>query len=1180
MAESTAANRGDERSFFYLVGAMFQGAFSDNLYRLALVMMVVGMARQEASTAEAANDLAASYQGVLGALFMLPYVLAVSLAGWLSDRFSKTSIVVWTKALEIVVMGLATLAFVFGEPLLGPIKGVWLSVPILFLMGLQSSLFSPARYGIVPELLPEHRLGWANGIMQGAIFLAIVLGTIAGPVLFDLFEGTPYLVGVVLMLCGAVGLVATKRIAVMPVANPAAAFVIDPVRPVWRGTRRLMEDVGTRWATFGIVVWWLVAMALQAAAVLMATNVLGLEPTGVGIALVPVVVAQGIGCFLASYFCSARIELGLVPFGAAGMFLTGVLAWWFMPGAEQVAMWRAEGVVPSIYLYGIPIAIALVGFTMGFFIVPLEAFINERTETGERGSIWATMNVLSALGTIVGAILTPAITALRSDPADVFLASGLMMALTGAVICVRFPRLPLRFMVLAFLRSRYRVVAQGMENVPRTGGALLAPNHQSYLDGILIAAALDRPVRFVMSQMVYRLWYVRPFAALTRSIPIEQNQSPRELISALRAAGEEIEKGGVVCIFPEGQLTRNGQMMPFRRGVERIMKDLRAPIIPVAIDGAYDTDWALRRGRRSGSRNGGWFHRGLVSVVFGKPLPSSTPPDELRRVVAELRLDAFAARRTDAVPLHRMAMQSLRSQPTALLYSDHNGEELVPNHRVLTAVVALGHRLAPLWKSEECIGLLLPPSIGSLAVNIAALLGGRVPVNLNYTTSPQIMAETCRSASIRLIITSRVFVEKAKLELPEGSTVVYLEDIRKELTGGEKLTAMIHALFLPIPALERSLGRAKPANLDDLATLIYSSGSTGTPKGVMLTHWNIISNIAGTLQYVECDGPSVRFLGALPFFHSFGYMSTLWLPLVRKVGVSFYPNPLDGKAIGAVVERYKVTHLFATPTFLSTYIRRVEPGQFGSLRFVLTGAEKLKDFVVTGFRERFGIEPIEGFGATECSPVVALNGQDYREPGIYQVGTKRGTVGQPIPAMCVRIVDLTTGEPVGSDQSGMLLVRGHSVMQGYYGQPEKTAEAFEQGWYRTGDIASLDEDGFLTIRDRLARFSKIGGEMVPHVRIEEALHLAIGTTEVAFGVTSVSDDKRGERIVVLYTVPEAKAREACDQLSRPEFNLPPLWIPKFADFVPIPEIPALGSGKMDLRAMKSFAAEAVTKRGG
>jgi acyl-[acyl-carrier-protein]-phospholipid O-acyltransferase/long-chain-fatty-acid--[acyl-carrier-protein] ligase len=1162
--------REDRRSFYFLTAAMFQGAFSDNMYRLILIMMSVDVAKRFATSSAEANTLAQNFQSFLSILFILPFVLAVSFAGWMADRYSKTSVVRWTKLLEVGVMALGAGVFALGP------DGLWFGGAVLFLMGLQSALFSPARYGIMAEQLPSDRLGWGNGLIQGLIFFAIVLGTVLGPVLYEWLETRLWIAGLVLVALGVVGYFCTLRIAHVPAAAPNQPLLIDPVRPVLLATRHILADLGERWSTAGMICWWMAAILLQGGAVQVAINVLGLSPAETGLALLPIVIAQGIGCFISSHLCRDRVELGLVPFGALGMFVMALITWALIPtDAALREILQKHSEVPSLYLYGIPLLLSLTGFTMGFFIVPLEAFMNQRCDPKERGSMWAALNVLTAIGMMVGAGLAVAIVYLRSSVGDIFLAVSLLMGAAGFVICWKFPRLPLRGLVLLFLKSRYRVVVKGIENVPAEAGCLLAPNHQSYIDGILIASTLDRPVRFIMSSQVYHSWFVYPFARLTETIPIEADQSPRQLVQALRKAADHIRAGGIICIFPEGQLSRNGMMMPFRRGMERIMKDLDAPIVPVAIDGAYDTNWAMRRGERSTNRNGGLIRRGLLAVHFGTALPAHTPGAIVRQRVGELLHDAFGERRCDADVLHRMGIRSLRRRAFEKSYSDHNTPSTIPNFRILAGVAILGGRLRSVWGNDECVGLLLPPSNAALILNIAASAGGRIPVNLNYTSSAQILAETCRAAGIKVIVTSRLFVEKAKLTLPEGTTVVYLEDERAKITSKDQVLGILRGMFFPISSLERYLGRTVPATLDDVATLIFSSGSTGQPKGVMLTHWNLVSNIAGTLQYVETEGNDVRFLGILPFFHSFGYNATLWLPLYRGIGVSYHPSPLDSKVIGALVEKYKVTHLFGTPTFLSNYARRVEPGQFGSLRFVLTGAEKLKEFIVIGFKERFGIEPIEGFGCTECAPTVSLNGQDWRGAGIYQVGVRRGTVGQPIPAMVVRVVGLDDGLPVPPGESGMLLVRGHSVMKGYYGMPEKTAEALVDGWYKTGDVASLDEDGFLTIRDRLARFSKIGGEMVPHVRIEEALQQASGAQEPVFAVTSLPDDKKGERLAVLYTLTKEKAKEACDALGSADLNLPSLWLPKWADFVKVDAIPILGSGKLDLRTMKTLAADGL-----
>jgi acyl-[acyl-carrier-protein]-phospholipid O-acyltransferase/long-chain-fatty-acid--[acyl-carrier-protein] ligase len=357
--------------------------------------------------------------------------------------------------------------------------------------------------------------------------------------------------------------------------------------------------------------------------------------------------------------------------------------------------------------------------------------------------------------------------------------------------------------------------------------------------------------------------------------------------------------------------------------------------------------------------------------------------------------------------------------------------------------------------------------------------------------------------------------------------------------------------------------------MDQLATVIFSSGSTGDPKGVMLTHFNVMSNI-GQVSQVFMLGGRDKVLGILPFFHSFGFTAGLWLPAVQGVGVAFHPNPLDAQAIDGLVEKYKVTFLVATPTFLQAYMRRCTPENFGSLQYVLVGAEKLQERVALAFEDRFGIRPLEGYGCTECSPVVTVNGRDFRAPGFHQVAARRGKIGHPLPGVCVKVVDIETGLPVAPGTQGMLLVKGPNVMRGYLGKPEKSAEVLRDGWYTTGDIATMEEDGFLTITDRLSRFSKIGGEMVPHIRIEEKLQELSESPEQVFAVTSVADEKKGERILVVHTLADDVLGKTLERFA--QSDLPALWKPKANQFVRVNTIPFLGTGKVDLRGVKSLAA--------
>jgi acyl-[acyl-carrier-protein]-phospholipid O-acyltransferase/long-chain-fatty-acid--[acyl-carrier-protein] ligase len=401
-----------------------------------------------------------------------------------------------------------------------------------------------------------------------------------------------------------------------------------------------------------------------------------------------------------------------------------------------------------------------------------------------------------------------------------------------------------------------------------------------------------------------------------------------------------------------------------------------------------------------------------------------------------------------------------------------------------------------------------------------------------------------------------------------GKTIL-LEEVAAAPSFGERAIALL-MWFLPSWWLEPALSGGRTRKLDDLATIIFSSGSTGEPKGVMLTHYNIASNIEQMAQTFML-GRKDSLLGVLPFFHSFGFTVTLWLPAVLGVGAAYHPSPLDLAAISELVRDYRLTFLMATPTFLQAYMRRCSPEDFGSLEFVLVGAEKLPEWLALAFEDRFGIKPLEGYGATECSPTVSVNTRDFRAPGFRQVGGKRGRIGHPLPGISVRIVDPETREPVPVGTPGLLIVRGPNVMLGYLGKPEKTAEVLQEGWYVTGDIASEDEDGFLTITDRLSRFSKIGGEMVPHIKIEEQLHLIAGVTEQTFVVTAVPDGKKGERLVVLHLLKKEELKFVLEKL--PEAGLPNLWTPRPSQFFMVEKLPHLGTGKLDLRRIRELALE-------
>jgi acyl-[acyl-carrier-protein]-phospholipid O-acyltransferase/long-chain-fatty-acid--[acyl-carrier-protein] ligase len=488
----------------------------------------------------------------------------------------------------------------------------------------------------------------------------------------------------------------------------------------------------------------------------------------------------------------------------------------------------------------------------------------------------------------------------------------------------------------------------------------------------------------------------------------------------------------------------------------------------------------------------------------------------------------------------------------------------------LARTIYIARRLRRQIGERQMVGLLLPPSVGGALTNYALMMLGRIPVNLNYTASSEVIASCASQCDIDVVITSKAFVERfPKLEIP-GRTL-FLEDAMQTPRISEKSVSLALAWLTPQWMLYKAIGARRTSSrraVDDLASVIFSSGSTGDPKGVMLTHFNIASNIQQVSQVFMLGGKD-KILGILPFFHSFGFMAGLWMPAVNGVGVVYHPNPLDARILGELVSKYKVTFLIATPTFLQAYMKRCPPESFGSLQYVLVGAEKLPERVALAFEDTFGIRPLEGYGCTECSPVVTVNGRDFRAPGFRQVGARRGKIGHPLPGVSVKVVDLDTGELVAPGTAGMLLVKGPNVMKGYLGKPEKTAEVLRDGWYTTGDVAMMEEDGFLTITDRLSRFSKIGGEMVPHIKIEDKLHELAEVTEQVFAVTALPDEKKGERIVVVHTLPEQKLVPVLEKLA--QCDLPALWKPRPNQFFHVDALPVLGTGKIDLRGVKALA---------
>jgi len=718
--------------------------------------------------------------------------------------------------------------------------------------------------------------------------------------------------------------------------------------------------------------------------------------------------------------------------------------------------------------------------------------------------------------------------------------------------------MPRGFRLLLRLAARtfFRIRVVGRQNLPSRGPALLVANHMAHVDGFLIGIPVRPSIRFLAWRPYYEQRAARWLFRLGRAIPA--GCGPREMADTIRAVRRHLAEGHLVAICAEGAISRTSNLLPFKRGFDEILKGLDVPVIPVHLDPLRGSVFSFQGGR---------FHWKWprqfpypVTVSFGAPMPASSSAHQVRLAIQELSTEAAAIRKTSCDRLDLRVIRSARRNWSRLALADSTGRELTYG-RVLAGGVMVSDWVRRTCPGHDAIGVMLPASVGGALVNVGATLAGVMPVNLNFTAGREAISSAIEQCGIRTVVTSRQFLAKAKIETMDG--MVFLEDVLAGIGTWEKLRALAAARFVPARRLSHNQGTP-----DSLATIIFSSGTTGTPKGAMLSHYNVLANIDAMAQHFWI-GPSDRIMGILPFFHSFGFTTLIWFPLVTACGAAYHPNPTEAKSVGEMVAKYRAALLIATPTFCSSYIRKCSREDFASLRLVITGAEKLREAVTAAFREKFGLELYEGYGCTEMAPVAAVNPTSVYAGSEELAGNKPGTIGHPLPGMAARIADPVTFDPLPPNQEGLLLLKGSNRMVGYLGHPERTAEVFRDGWYVTGDIAAIDDEGFIRITDRLARFSKIAGEMVPHVRIEEAIGEVIG--EAPCVVTAVGDERRGERLVALYVAPDISPGELWRRLS--ETSLPRLWIPKRENLYQVESLPSLGTGKLDLHGVKLRAQE-------
>ena len=1014
------------RGFQALLWTQFLGALNDSVYKIVVTLLAL--------TAAANNGGGSRELALVGAVFILPFFLFSGYAGHLADVHNKRTILIATKSLEIGSMLLAVWALY--------LRQFELMLLVLFLMALQSTLFSPAKYGVLPEMVADKDLSRANALIQMSTNLAIIVGTWIGGELLAVWRDRTWLIGCLLTLVALTGFAASFGISKVPDPRSRKPFSPNPWSEIFKGFRYLRKDKPLWLTVLGISYFWMLGALLQLDIVLFARDLLQVTEEwsarlitflGVGIAL---------GSMAAGRLSGDKVELGLTPLGSIGMGFAGL---WLASSGNSYT-WAA-------------VSMGFLGFAGGLFIVPLSSLLQQRSDPKERGRLIATNNFVNMFGVLLasGALYLFADVLAFSPDRIVGLFGWVTFAVTLYMLTL-IPDFLIRFVLWGLTHTFYRIRIVGQENVPFRGPALLVSNHVSLIDGFFVGACVQRFIRF----LVYRPYYEQqPFHWVLRkmnAIPI-QGGDPEKVAESIELAREQLRQGHIVCIFAEGSVSRTGGMLPFKPGFERIMVGLDVPIIPVNLDRVWGSIFSFKDGRPFFR----WPERFPypVTVSFGVPLLSSAKVPEVRQAVLELGSEAAPLRRSRRDVLHLRFVRTAKRNWFSLAVAD--GRRRLKYGSVLVESLLLARQLrksvgqgGPTLRRR--VGLLLPPSTEAVMANLAVLFAGWTPVNLPRGESPDQLWRTAERCSIRTVICSRRLDPDSRIKFEQA---LFIEDLARQGSRFGRALAAATVFLLPARLLE-AIYRRKEDTPDSLATVIQTAGVSGTAKSVMLSHYNIVSNVEAFEQVFWVNRED-RVAGSLPFHHAMGLTATLWFPLLAGSGVVYHDDPADAAGMGQLISRYDGTILVATPAQYLANLSDVPPEDFGTVRFALVGGAGMNTDLARRFQEKFGVELMEGYGLAEMTAVVAVNLPGYEQGHKKQVGRKPGTVGHPVPGVSAKVVDESSGYTLPPDQEGLLLVKGPGRMLGYLDGSERETASLRNGWLETGDRAVMDGDGFIRI---------------------------------------------------------------------------------------------------------------------
>lgn len=1117
------------RRFAPLFWCQFFSAFTDNLVKQALIILIAF---------QLAGPDAGSLIQLTNVALVAPTFILAALGGQLADRFDKALIARRLKLAEIGAAVLAAIGFA--------LHSVEVIFAAVFISGGLSALFGPIKYGVLPDHLRREELPAGNALVEGATFLAILTGTILGGLLAARGGHQTVLNGAIItfsVLCW----VASCFIPATGQGAPDLKVDANIFRSTASLVRDLWRQVPIRRAALMVSWFWMVgAVVLSLLATIISQSLGGREEV-VTAYLAVFSIGVAVGSLMASWLASGRIILLPTPVAAVFMGLFLLDAGWLTStsGAAQASLGLRDffAIGPGIHLAIDFFGMATAG---GLFIVPAFSAVQAWSAPDKRARVIAAVNIISSALMVSGALLAAFLQAKGITAAQVLLLVGAANLVAAVFIFKFLPTNPLRDFLSILFRAFYRLEIRGADNLSNTGAnTIVALNHVSFLDAAVALSVLNDDPVFAINREIAQRWWVKPFLKLMRTIPLDpaNPMKTRSLIAAVR-------KGEKLVIFPEGRLTVTGSLMKVYDGAGLIADKSDATIIPVRLDGLEHTFFS-RLSRDQVRRR--WWPKVIVTVL--EPVKLSVAPElkgkhrrqaagaALYQIMSDLIFRTTSADRT----IHSAVVQAAKKHGHRRVAVEDPTSGALTYARLLSAARVMGRKLMPLAPEDGAVGVLLPNS-NAAAVSILGLLSaGRVPAMINFSAGAANILAACKAAQVSNVVTSKAFVEKANLRklvdaISASVRIIYLEDVRSTVTIIERLQGLRQ--------WTKPLVCRTP---DDRAVILFTSGSEGTPKGVVLSHRNILTNAAqgaSRLDFSRTD----KVFNVLPVFHSFGLTIGLFLPLIFGVRTFLYPSPLHYRLIPELLYSSNATILFGTDTFLAGYARQANAYDFRSVRFVLAGAEPVKDETRRIYMEKFGLRILEGYGVTEAAPALALNTPMFN---------KYGTVGRILPGMEVRL-EAVPGIPNG----GRLFIRGPNIMLGYLrAENPGVLEPPTGGWHDTGDIVDIDTQGFVSIKGRAKRFAKIGGEMISLAAVEAFAGTLWSNHRSA--IASAPDPRKGERLILVTENPQATRGEFATHARAA--GLSELMVP--AEVITVKTVPVLASGKLDHLAVARFVSE-------